>query len=207
MYTRVSGKQIDVGDALRTHVEERLAESVAKYFDRPVDATVVFARDGHGFRCDSSVHLPTGLTAKAEAMHADIYAAFDQSATRIEKQLRRYKRKLKDHHQARTTPVPATEALAYVLAPHGEEEEPAAPGTPEATPAETGAENGFQPVIIAEMKTDIKTLSVGEAVMQMELAHAPFLMFKNEANGRLNIVFQRDDGNIGWVDPAIVSEA
>ena len=210
MHTRVSGKQIDVGAALRTHVEDRLAESVAKYFDRPVDATVVFSRDGFGFRCDSSVHLPTGLTAKAEATHADIYAAFDQSATRIEKQLRRYKRRLKDHHQTRTTPIAAIEALAYVIAPHGdEEEEPEVGGAaaPAASPVETGAENGFQPVIIAEMRTGIQSLSVGEAVMQMELAHAPFLMFKNEANGRLNIVFQRDDGNIGWVDPAIVSEA
>ncbi len=211
MHTRVSGKQIDVGAALRTHVEDHLAESVAKYFDRPVDATVVFSRDGHGFRCDSSVHLPTGLTAKAEATHADIYAAFEQSATRIEKQLRRYKRKLKDHHQARTTPVAAIEALSYVIAPHTDDEDDdtaaSEAGTATAASAETGAENGSEPVIIAEMKTDIKSLSVGEAVMQMELAHAPFLMFKNEANGRLNIVFQRDDGNVGWVDPAIVSEA
>jgi ribosomal subunit interface protein len=200
MHTKVSGKHIDIGDALRTHVEDRLAEAVTKYFERPVDAQVVFSRDGHGFKCDSSVHLPTGLTAKAQATHADIYGAFEGSAERIEKQIRRYKRRLKDHHQRRGGPVEAVPAQGYVIAPHEEEGE-------DASAEETGAENGYQPVIVAEMKTDIQTLSVGEAVMQMELAHAPFLMFRNDANGRLNIVFQRDDGNVGWVDPAIVSDA
>ena len=199
MHTKVSGKHIDIGDALRTHVEERLLESVTKYFDRPVDAQVVFSRDGHGFKCDASVHLSTGLTAKSQAIHADIYGAFDGSAERIEKQLLRYKRRLKDHHQRRSGPVEAIPAQGYVIAPHAEDEDEAVDGP------ETDAENGYQPVIIAEMKTDIKTLSVGEAVMQMELDHAPFLMFRNDANGRLNIVFQRDDGNVGWVDPAIVT--
>ncbi|MEO0624515.1 MAG: ribosome-associated translation inhibitor RaiA [Pseudomonadota bacterium] len=201
MHTKVSGKHIDIGDALRTHVETRLSDSVTKYFDRPVDASVVFSRDGHGFRCDSSVHLPTGLTAKAQGQNGEIYGAFDQSAERIEKQLRRYKRRLKDHHQTRSDPIEAIEAQAYVLAA-GPEDESAADATPEA-----GAETDAQPVIIAEMRTNIQHLSVGDAVMQMELAHAPFLMFKNEANGRLNIVFQRDDGNVGWLDPANLTES
>ncbi|MEM9147730.1 MAG: ribosome-associated translation inhibitor RaiA [Pseudomonadota bacterium] len=199
MHTKVSGKQIDIGDALRGHVETRLNGSVTKYFDRPVDATVVFSRDGHGFRCDSSVHLPTGLTAKAHAIHSEIYNAFDQSVERIEKQLRRHKRRLKDHHQNRSNPIEAIEAPAYVLAA---EPESVADENPS-----SDAENGDQPVIIAEMRTNIQHLSVGDAVMQMELAHAPFLMFKNEANGRLNIVYQRDDGNVGWVDPANLSES
>ena len=194
MQTRVSGKHIDVGDALRTHVEEHLAESVTKYFDRPVDAAVVFSRDGHVFKCDASVHLSTGLTAKAEGQHADIYAAFEYACARIEKQLRRYKRRLKDHHAKRSNPIEAFSAPAYVIAAHDEED----------AQTESEGESGYQPVIVAEMTTDIKSLSVGEAVMQMELAHAPFLMFKNDANGRLNIVFQRDDGNVGWVDPALV---
>ncbi len=198
MHTKISGKHIDIGDALRTHVEERLTDSVTKYFDRPVDSSVVFSRDGHGYKCDTSVHLPTGLHATAHATHADIYGAFEQSTDRLEKQIRRYKRRLKDHHARRESGVEAVPAQAYVIAPHEDEKADATP--------DTGAENGFQPVIVAEMKHDIKTLSVGEAVMQMELAHAPFLMFKNDANGRLNIVFQRDDGNIGWVDPAIVSD-
>ncbi|GMG84892.1 ribosome-associated translation inhibitor RaiA [Paralimibaculum aggregatum] len=207
MHTKISGKHIDIGDALRTHVEDRLNEAAFKYFDRPVDAAVVFSRDGHGYKCDSSVHLPTGLTAKAQGSHGEIYAAFEASAERIEKQLRRHKRRLKDHHQRRENPIEAIEAQAYVLARHEDEAEETGAGDHGAeAEGANGAENGLQPVIVAEMKTDIQTLSVGEAVLQMELAHAPFLMFKNDANGRLNIVFQRDDGNIGWVDPAIVAD-
>jgi ribosomal subunit interface protein len=193
MEIRISGKQIDVGDALRTHVEDNMVAAVGKYFDRPVNANVVFSRNGHEFKCDSSVHLSTGLTAQAHAQNGDIYAAFEQATDRIEKQLRRYKRRLKDHHHNRQKPIEMIEAQAYVLRGHDEE-------------TDTGEVNGMQPVIIAEMATDIKSLTVGEAVMQMELTHSQFLMFKNDANGRINIVFQRDDGNIGWIDPANLSK-
>ena len=189
MQIKISGKQIDVGEALRTHVEDNLIAAVAKYFDRPVDANVVFSRNGHEFKCDSSVHLSTGLTAQAHAVNSEIYAAFDQATDRIEKQLRRYKRRLKDHHQSRQAPIELMDAQAYVLRGHDEE-------------TDTGTVNGMQPVIVAEMTTVIKSLTVGEAVMQMELAHSAFLMFRNDANGRINIVFQRDDGNVGWIDPA-----
>ncbi len=194
MQIKISGKQIDVGEALRTHVEYNMVAAVGKYFDRPVDAHVVFSRNGHGFKCDSSVHLPTGLTAQAHAVNGEIYAAFDQATDRIEKQLRRYKRRLKHHHQSRQVPIEMIEAQSYVLRSHDEE-----------TDAEEA--DGMQPVIIAEMTTVIKSLTVGEAVMQMELAHASFLMFKNDANGRINIVFQRDDGNVGWIDPANLPES
>jgi ribosomal subunit interface protein len=191
MEITISGKQIDVGDALRTHVEYNLVAAVGKYFDRPVDAHVVFSRNGHEFKCDSSVHLSTGLTAQAQAVNSEIYAAFDQATDRIEKQLRRYKRRLKDHHNSRQDPVELIEAQSYVLRGHDEDVDQG-----------EGEVNGMQPVIIAEMTTEIKSLTVGEAVMQMELAHAPFLMFTNIANGRINVVFQRDDGNVGWIDPA-----
>ncbi len=194
MQIKVSGKQIDVGEALRTHVEYNMVAAVAKYFDRPVDAHVVFSRNGHEFKCDSSVHLSTGLTAQAHAVNGEIYAAFDQATDRIEKQLRRYKRRLKDHHQNRQDPIELIEAQSYVLRGHDEE-------------VDDDEVNGMQPVIIAEMSTAIKSLTVGEAVMQMELTHAQFLMFKNDANGRINIVFQRDDGNVGWIDPANLPES
>jgi ribosomal subunit interface protein len=194
MHIKVSGKQIDVGNALRTHVEFNLVAAVGKYFDRPVDANVVFSRNGYAFKCDSSVHLSTGLTAQAHAENEDVYTAFDQAADKIEKQLRRYKRRLKDHHKDRQDPIELIEAQSYVLRSQDDE-------------TETGEVNGMQPVIIAEMTTGIKSLTVGEAVMQMELAHAPFLMFKNQANGRLNVVFQRDDGNVGWIDPTNLSES
>jgi len=189
MQVKISGKQIDVGGALRTHVEDNMAAAVSKYFDRPVDAHVIFSRNGHEFKCDAMVHLSTGLNAQARATSTDIYTAFDQATARVEKQLRRYKRRLKDHHQTRQGPIETMEAHAYVL--RGVDED-----------AEPEADDGMQPVIVAEMTASIQSLTVGEAVMQMELTDAPFLMFRNNANGRINIVFQRDDGNVGWIDPA-----
>lgn len=189
MHITVSGKHIDIGDALRSHVEDRLDAAVSKYFDRAVGATVVFSRDARNFfKCDASVDLSTGLHAQAQAQADDIYAAFEQSVERIEKQVRRYKRRLKNHHQNHKDAAGRILAQSYVLAGGSDEDEAAE------SPAD-------QPVIIAEMTTDIGTHSVGDAVMRMELAHAPFLIFRNEANGRLNVVFQREDGNIGWIDP------
>lgn len=183
MRIQVNGKQIDVGDALRTHVEDGLTASVGKYSDRPVEAIVTFSKDAHEFRSDITVKLSEGLTAKAKHRATEIYAAFEGGATKVEKQLRRYKRRLKQHHGKEAPVVPAA---AYVL--DG--------GANAAEEPETLA-----PVVIAEMKTDLKSLSVGEAVMQMELEDAPFLMFRNDAHGRMNIVFRRDDGHIGWIDP------
>lgn len=187
MQIQINGKQIDVGDSLRTHVATRLDAAVGKYADRAVDATVTFSRDGAFFKADAQVHLPTGLVAQAKGSDADIYAAFEGCAERIEKQLRRYKRRLKDHHAARPNPIEAMAAPAYVIAgeDHAEDAEPAT----------------LDPVIVAEMTVTIKKMSVGEAVMQMELAHAPFLMFRNERHGGLNIVHRREDGAIGWIDP------
>lgn len=192
MHIQVNGKQIDVGTALTEHVETSLTAAVGKYFDRPVDATVTFSKDRHNFRCESLVHLPTGLVAQSTGMAPDVYAAFDLGAEKIEKQIRRYKRRLKDHHQKRKKPVEAVDAPAYVLdAPQFAQE---------ADEPET-----LQPVIVAEMTEAIKSLSVGEAVMQMELADKPFLMFRHDSNGRVNVVFRRDDGNIGWIDPADIA--
>jgi ribosomal subunit interface protein len=188
MRIQVSGKQIDIGDALRVHVEDRLTDSVAKYFDRPVEAIVTFSRDRHEYIADSSVHLPTGMTVQAKARADEIYASFEGAVDRMEKQLRRYKRRLKDHHRSRQEPIEATGAPSYILAggaEDGEDNEPAS----------------LQPVIVAEMETRVPYLSVGEAVMQMELAGAPLLVFRNETHGGVNVVYMRDDGNIGWIDP------
>lgn len=189
MHIQVKGKQIDVGTSLTEHVEENLSGAISKYFDRPVDATVTFSKDRHQFRCDSHVHLPTGLIAQSSGSAADVYAAYEISAERIEKQLRRYKRRLRDHHRDRHKPVEVAAAPAYVLESSGEISEANEP-------------ESLQPAIIAEMTETIQSLSVGEAVMQMELADKAFLMFRNDANERVNLVFRRDDGNIGWIDPA-----
>ncbi len=115
MRIQVSGKQLDVGDALRAHVEERLGEAVGKYFDRPVEAVVTFSRDGHVFVADSSVHLSTGMTAQATGRADEVYASFEGAVDRMEKQLRRYKRRLKDHHRDRQGPIEAMDASSYIL--------------------------------------------------------------------------------------------
>ncbi len=188
MRYQITGKQIDIGDALQTHVKDSLNEVVEKYAGRPTDANVVFSKSGHEHVCEATVHLSTGLTAQAKAHANEIYAAFDSCAEKMEKQLRRYKRRLKDHHKERATPVELTGASSYVLASTDQSDE----SEPES----------LQPMIIAEMETKIPSLSVGEAVMQMELAGAPVLVFRNEKqDAGVNIVYRRDDGNIGWIDP------
>jgi ribosomal subunit interface protein len=190
MRYQISGRQIDIGNALQTHVQTELDEVVGKYAERPTDAIVVFSKAAHEFVCEATVHLSTGLTAQARATATEIYAAFDKCAAKMEKQLRRYKRRLKDHHKERPQPVELLAASSYILASSEEAEEP----EPET----------LQPMIIAEMETRIPSLSVGEAVMQMELAGAPVLVFRKEGNGSgVNIVYRRDDGNIGWIDPRL----
>lgn len=189
MQYQITGKQIDIGAALQTHVEAELGSVVDKYAERPTDANVVFSKSGHEFVCEATVHLSTGLTAQAKAHETEIYAAFDACADKMEKQLRRYKRRLKDHHRERAEPVELYGASSYILAAETET------GDDEPT--------SLQPIIVAEMETRIPSLSVGEAVMQMELAGAPVLVFRNEGKDGLNVVYRRDDGNIGWIDPQV----
>ncbi|MDF1856660.1 ribosome-associated translation inhibitor RaiA [Pseudooceanicola sp.] len=187
MRYQITGKHIDVGEALQTHVQTELGEVVGKYAQRPIDATVVFSKSAHEFVCEAVVHLSSGLTAQAKAHATEIYAAFDECNEKMDKQLRRYKRRLKDHHAKRDQPVEHLEAASYILAADQEEGESDAPD--------------LQPVIVAEMQTQIPSLSVGEAVMHMELAGAPVLVFRQQGKDGLNVVYRRDDGNIGWIDP------
>lgn len=187
MRYQISGKQIDIGDALSTHVKDELGAAVAKYAERPTDAQVVFSKSGHEFVCEATVHLSTGLTASAKAHSTEIYGAFDACNEKMEKQLRRYKRRLKDHHKERPEPVELFGASSYILASTSD--------------SDAQEPESLQPIIIAEMQTKIATLSVGEAVMQMELAGAPVLVFRKEGQEGLNVVYRREDGNIGWIDP------
>jgi ribosomal subunit interface protein len=187
MRYQISGKQIDIGDALRTHVQNDLNDVVAKYAGRPTDANVFFSRSAHEYVCEATIHLSTGLNASAKAHATEIYAAFDGCAEKLEKQLRRYKRRLKDHHKERTEPVELSGAASYILASEAQ--------------TDVAEPDTLQPIIVAEMETKIPSLSVGEAVMQMELVGAPVLVFRNEAKKGLNVVYRRDDGNIGWIDP------
>ncbi|PRY93006.1 SSU ribosomal protein S30P /sigma 54 modulation protein [Hasllibacter halocynthiae] len=185
MRTRVSGRQIDVGEALRGHVTSQIEGILSKYSQRPTDAEIVFSRRGHEHSCDAEIHLSTGMTVQASARAPDIYAAFDACGEKMDKQLRRYKRRLKNHHAGRARPIEVLEGAHYVLAPSEEEE----------------SSEDLAPLIVAEMQTQIPSLSVGEAVMQMELKGATVLVFRKEGNGGINVVYAREDGNVGWIDP------
>ena len=187
MRYQISGKQLDVGDALQTHVKAELGETVEKYSQRPTDATIVFSRNAHEFMCEATVHLSTGLTASAQGRANEIYAAFESCREKMDKQLRRYKRRLKDHHRERLEPVEFGPAGMYVLAADDDQ-------------AESDG-SSLAPIIVAEMEARVPTLSVGEAVMQMELSGTPLLVFRNEKHGGVNVVHRRDDGNVGWIDP------
>lgn len=210
MRIQVSGKHIDVGDALRAHVSAALEEAASKYAGRPTEATAVFARDGFAFSAEVTMHLSTGLTAQARGQNADVYAAFEAARERIAKQLRRHKRRLKDHNAGRAAanagPVSTVPAGSYVLAPFADDPDDEVP-VPEGLGGNTddGPGDGA-PTIIAETETALPSLSVGEAVMQMELAHAPVLVFRDAKRGGLNVVYRRDDGNIGWIDPRGLAE-
>ena len=182
----VIGKQMDVGDSLRGHIEKRLHAGVGKYFDSAINANVVVSRQGHGFRTDCSVHVGSGINVQVHGEAADPFASVDVAADRIEKRLRRFKRRLRDHRKTRS--VKSLEAPLFVIAPEDEHEE---------EPQDTDS-----PVIVAEEATRIASLTVGEAVMRMTLADDPVLVFNNRGHGGLNVVFKREDGNIGWIDPA-----
>jgi len=187
MRYQISGKQIDIGEALQTHVKAELGEIVEKYAQRPTDAVVVFSKAAHEHVCEAIIHLSTGLNAQAKGHATEIYAAFESCREKMDKQLRRYKRRLRNHHHARQTPVEFDMSAAYILAPTEEPDE--------------GVADTPQPVIVAEMETKIPSITVGEAVMQLELTSNRFLVFRNEGHGGVNVVYLRDDGNIGWIDP------
>ena len=187
MSLRISGKNIDVGEALRGHIDARIGEAVAKYFDGGFTGHVVIEREGSGFRTECAVHLDTGIVLQAEGRSQDAHQSFESAADRIEKRLRRYKGRLKDHHVGakRDTAEPAA---SYVIAAPDEE-------------AEVGADD--MPTIIAEETTSLETMTVGGAVMAMDLADLPVIVFRHAAHGGINVVYRRTDGHIGWIDPSL----
>jgi ribosomal subunit interface protein len=190
---RVSGKNIDIGEALRRRVGARIAEAISKYFDGGYSGHATVGKEGFGFRTECAVHLDSGVTLQAEAMAADAYASADQTALRIEKRLRRYKRRLKDRQAARSDRPPELAAPSYIIA------------APEADASEEVT--AFNPVIIAELTTALKRLSVSEAVMELDMTGAPVVVFRHAGHGRVNLVYRRPDGNIGWVDPPAIDGA
>lgn len=194
MRIQVAGRQMDVGEALRTRIESELAHSVSKYFNRATDAVVTVAKNGgakNGVEVDCTVHLASGISLQSEGYGADAHIAFDAAMEKLEKRVRRYKRRLRNHHADSRSPLPAEAASAYVLAPLKEEDEAGGDA-----PAEAEA-----PLVIAETKTAVRTMTVSTAVMQLDLSDGPALLFRNAAHGGLNLVYRRADGNVGWIDP------
>lgn len=186
MSLRISGKNIEISDAYRAHVEGRISDAIGKYFAGGYSGRVVLDRDGTGYRVDCALHLDSGADLHAEGRGHEIYPTFDQAAERIEKQLRRYKRKLKDHHPRNGGAD--IEANYTVLAATPEEDE------------ELAAD--YKPMVIAEETKALKTMSVSGAVMAMDLAESQVVVFRHAGHGGVNIVYRRRDGNIGWIDPA-----
>jgi ribosomal subunit interface protein len=182
---------MDLGDSLKERIETGLEAAVTKYFDRDFDGHVTVSPNGHETEIDCNIHLPSGIILQSTGKAVDPYAALDDALAKIEKRVRRYKRRLKDHHKNGQSPFPSEPASTFVLK-----------GTPEdEDPAETG-EDGDAPVIVAEAAAEIRTMTVSAAVLQLEVAEAPALMFRNAKHSGLNMVYRRPDGNIGWVDPA-----
>jgi len=187
MQLTVTGKQIDTGVELRRHVETSLDAILGKYFKTAIEAHVVFSKEAHLSRTEVSIHIGRGIVVNAGASGTETYAAFDAAAQRIAKQMRRYKRRLRDHHAKIRESFEASErARDYVLATFDELED-----------------DDGGPAVVAEMSTDLPNLTVGEAVMRMDLADAAVLLFRNRSHGELNLVYRRPDGNIGWIDPEL----
>jgi ribosomal subunit interface protein len=193
MSFRVSGKNLDVGDALRERISGRIGETVSKYFDGGYSGHVTLSRDGFGFRTECAVHLDSRITLHAEGMAPDAYASADQAALRIEKRLRRYHRRLKDHRPERSDGWASVDAASYIIAAPEHEDE-----------ADIDV---FTPVIIAESTTTMKQLSVSDAVTELDLTGAPVLVFRHAAHGGVNIVYRRADGHFGWIDPPAFAAA
>jgi ribosomal subunit interface protein len=197
MQLTVTGKQVDVGDALRRHVDATIESMLGKYFRSAIEAHAVFSREAHLIRAEVSLHIGRGIVVNSGAAATEHYLAFDAAAERLAKQLRRYKRRLRDYHGKAHGVAEPEMARAFVLAPTEEDEADDA-AAESAVAAEAGG-----PVVIAEMSTELPHLTVGEAVMRMDLADAPVLLFRNRSHGQLNLVYRRGDGNVGWIDPAL----
>lgn len=194
MQVQVSGKHVNVGEALRSRISQDLIASIGKYFERGGDAEVVLSRDGHGFRIDCLVTLASGQQLQSHGLGGDAHAAFDQALAKIETRIRRYKRRLKSHSTAANAKQAETAAL-YVLRPPEDAEEDGWDEADEDAHAPPAA------MVIAETEADLRTMTVSMAVMQLDLTESQTIVFRNAAHGGLSVVYRRPDGNIGWIDP------
>ncbi len=191
MTIQVTGKNLDVGDALRSYVQERVAHSVEKFIGREPSGHVRIEKEHGDFRTNCTIHLWQGMSVEAHGVAPDAYQSADRACERLEKRVRRYKARLK-RHVAGEIPRKQTEAASYVIQTSREEQE------------ERDEDN---PIIIAETTTPIHEMAVADAVMQMDLSDRPFVLFRNASHGEINVVYRREDGNIGWIDPATPSRS
>ena len=186
MEIRVSGHQLDTGSALQEHASDRLNGISEKYFSRAISSQVTFGKaPNQAFACDIVLHVNQGLVLKSHGQAQDAHQAFQMAADKVEKQLRRYKRRLTDRHE-QSVHAAQQEDAAYTVFDIGDPEAEEAPDAPP---------------VIAETRTDIPEVSVADAVMQLDLRHTNALFFKNAGTGRHNMVYRRNDGSIGWVEP------
>jgi len=181
----IKGKQIDLGDSFRTHVEEALSQLIEKYFERAITATVIVSKEANMVKADISVHPKRGLTLQSSATAIDTYQAFDAASEKIAKQLRRYKRRLNDYNKPKPEAVGVAQKF-IIQADSGDDILP---------------DEETTPIIVAEMSQDIPECTVSGAVMRLDLSELGAILFRNSSHGRLNMVYRRRDGNIGWVDP------
>jgi ribosomal subunit interface protein len=187
MDIRVSGHQMNTGEALQTHASERLSTIVDKYFNRALSSSVTFGRAPAGaYRCDIITHVMHGLVLKSAGIAQDAHIALDQAAEKIDKQLRRYKRRLNDRHE-QTAHAQSEENAAYVIFEE---------------PANEDEVTADAPVVIAETRVDVPEATVSDAVMMLDLRNTNALLFKNAGTGKHNMVYRRGDGSIGWVEPS-----
>jgi ribosomal subunit interface protein len=190
MHVAVIGKNMDVGEAFRSHISDSLDVAVGKYFDKAIEAAVTVTRDAYLYRVQLSAHTGRDLLFQSAGEASEPYPAFDRALERLAKRLRRHKRRLKDHHRtAAVLEPPSAPARQYILDADAED------------PHMDVTDGPGQPVVVAEMDAVVETLTVSEAVMRMDLADHPALLFRNSAHGTINMVYRRPDGHIGWVDP------
>jgi len=190
MTLRVSGKNMDVGDALRSKAEDHFTTVLGKYFDGGYDGHLTLTPDGSGFRADCVVHLDSGATLQSSAQGGDATSAFEGMALNIEKRLRRYNRKLKAHRKGSNGNGSADGVLAQytVFGSLDDIEE---------------IDDDYAPTVIAETTKNLRSMSVEEAVLELDITGSGVVMFRHAGHGGLNVVYRRPDGNIGWIDPAL----
>jgi ribosomal subunit interface protein len=194
MQIQVTGRHVDVGEALRSRVSDELSSSIGKYFDRQGGgADVVVSREGHSFRVDCAVTLASGQQLTTSGLGGDAHLAFDAASAKMQKRIRRYKNRLKDHHPQALARQAETAAYYVLQAPEGDDSE---------DEDFDGAQAGFpEPLIIAETETKIGVMTVSTAVLELDLTESQTIVFRNAAHGGLSVVYRRPDGNIGWIDP------